>query len=89
MKGIGPIGCAMPWICLAILLQVIAEDIQAKDIRDHLELWATEGPTWGIRDFLQKVSFEVASSYASWAADLPNVGQNYAVAAAVLENLGS
>lgn len=53
-----------------------------------MELWARgPGPTLGIRDFLQKVSFEVASSYASWAADLPNVGQNYAVAAAVLEML--
>lgn len=53
-----------------------------------MELWARgPGPTLGIRDFLRKVSFEVASSYASWAADLPNVGQNYAVAAAVLEIL--
>jgi len=76
-----------------VILQLVAASQVSteKEIRWQLDDWAaawqdSESPE-RIRNFLQNVSFGVASTYASWAADLPNVAPNYAVAAVVLESV--
>ncbi|CAK9092625.1 unnamed protein product, partial [Durusdinium trenchii] len=77
---------------MLIFALLAAVTIQATEIHRQLDDWAatwqdSEEPALVIRRFLQNVTFETASSYASWAADLPNLGKNYAVAAAVLESV--
>eukprot|EP00435_Cladocopium_sp_Y103_P057748 s830_g20.t1 len=74
------------------LLVAASQVSTEKEIRRQLDEWAAawqdpESPA-AIRSFLHNdVNFGVASTYASWAADLPNVAKNYAVAAAVLESV--
>ncbi|CAE7248005.1 Rbbp9 [Symbiodinium sp. CCMP2592] len=72
------------------------QDDHASAIKARLQVWAS---TWEesstgrsallrtIRQHMAAVSFDVASTYASWAAELPNSAGNYAVAAAVSESV--
>ena len=72
------------------------EESHASVIKSQLLRWAA---TWEesaeardvvlqhIREQMAAVSFDVASTYASWAAELPNSAGNYAVAAAVSESV--
>ncbi|CAE7347266.1 Rbbp9 [Symbiodinium microadriaticum] len=72
-------------------------DDHVSAIKARLQVWASsweEESSTGrgavlktIREHMAAVSFDVASTYASWAAELPNSAGNYVVAAAVSESV--
>ena len=87
----------MSWVtlhALALAQEAVLPEV-ASDIKSQLHRWGaaweesseSESVLEQIREQMRAVNFDVASAYATWAAELPNSAGNYAVAAAVSESV--